>query len=54
VLGQDNMPQPKPLPRAKDFDDAALAIAACHRENKLRETLNVALSVLRDDKKPVG
>jgi hypothetical protein len=29
-MAQDNVPQPKPLPRAKDFDDAARAVQAAH------------------------
>jgi hypothetical protein len=29
-MAQDNVPQPKPLPRAKDFDDAVRAIQAAH------------------------
>jgi hypothetical protein len=28
---QDNVPQSKPLPRAKDFDDAALAVQAARK-----------------------
>jgi hypothetical protein len=29
-MAQDNVPQSKPLPRAKDFDDAVRAVQAAH------------------------
>jgi len=34
---QDNVPQGKPLPRAKDFDDAVRAVRAAHLEHIARE-----------------
>jgi hypothetical protein len=36
-MAQDNVPQSKPLPRAKDFDDAARAAQAIDREHRARE-----------------
>jgi hypothetical protein len=38
-MAQDNVPQSKPLPRAKDFDDAVRAVMAAHLEHKAREAL---------------
>jgi hypothetical protein len=35
--GQDNVPQPKPLPTAKDFDDAARAVYAKPATSRLPE-----------------
>jgi hypothetical protein len=34
---RDNVPQSKPLPRAKDFDDAVRAVHAIDREHQARE-----------------
>jgi hypothetical protein len=44
--GQDNEPQPKPLPRAKDFDDAARAAYAAHNAHNADQAYRIALAVL--------
>ena len=45
--GQDNVPQTRPCPTAKDFDDATRAAMAAHQAEELRLDL-IAARLLRD------
>ena len=44
---QDNVPQSRPCPKAKDFDDAVRAATAAHQAEELRLDL-IAANRLRD------
>jgi hypothetical protein len=51
-MAQDNVPQPKRLPTAKDFDDAALAVQAAYLESRALEAIKAGLSELPEVEKP--